>query len=395
MVLIIFFSIYSKPIKMNERKSPLSYQQLHQILEESFDYAEEYKILIVDDNPDDSELVLRKLQQSRVKFVSNVVKDKPSYEKALKTFLPDVVYCDFKIALDFDAVIAIRILKENYSYIPFVLVTGTLNEEVAAMCFSEGIDDYVLKSNMSRLPISLVNAVKKRKVELQKKEVYEKLVKTETQIRNFATNLNNVLEEERSRIAREIHDELGQQLTGLKMDISLLKKLKTADSVIVEKLDGMTNTVDFITQSVRKIATELRPGILDTLGLPPSIEWLGKEFEKRTRIKCELKLNVEEQKFEKNISTCFFRICQESLTNVSKHSGASKVFIRLEKDKDDLILKVTDNGKGITSEKMENPFSLGLVGMHERANIINANLLIISKKDAGTTVQLKVNIKRT
>jgi signal transduction histidine kinase len=376
------------------KKIPLSYQELNQVINRTDDQEEKFRILIVDDNPYDSELVVLKLKQSKIKFESKIVADKSSYEDALRTFLPDVVYCDFNISLDFNAVTAIRMLKENYSDVPFVLVTGALNEQVASMCFSEGIDDYVLKSNMNRLPISLINSISKRKIELQKKEAYEKLVKAETQVRNFATHLNQILEEERYRIAREIHDELGQQLTGLKMDIFLFKKLlNKPNTATTEKINGMTKSVDVIIQSVRKIATELRPGILDTLGLVPSIEWLGKEFEKKTRVKCKLDLNVKDQKFEKNISTCFFRICQESLTNVSKHSGASRVFIKVSQENNDLILKVSDNGRGIASEQIENPFSIGLVGMRERANIIDADLLIMSRKNAGTTVQLKSKLK--
>lgn len=377
---------------INPNKNHLSYKELQRI-DESFQHKEVFRVLVVDDNPYDSELVLRKLIQSNIKFIGKIVNDKPSYEKALKTFLPDVVYCDFKIALNFDAIIAIRILKELHSDIPFILVTGALNEQVAAMCFSEGIDDYVLKSNMSRLPVSLTNAINKRKIELQKKQAYEKLLRSESQVRKFATHLNHVLEEERYRIAREIHDELGQKLTGLKMDISQLKKSEKNDKDILQKSDEMIKEVDHIIQSVKKIATELRPGILDTLGLIPSIEWLGKEFEKRTHIKCRLDLDVAEQKFEKDFSTCFFRICQESLTNVSRHSGAKNVTISMQKNKGNLILKVADNGKGIEREKLENHFSIGLVGMQERANILGADLQITSKKRAGTTVRLEAAIK--
>jgi signal transduction histidine kinase len=378
---------------MKTGENILSYKKLQQLTGEGSDHTDIYKILIVDDNIFDSELMLRGLHhQSQIKFTSKTVTDKNSFEEAIKNFSPDVVYCDLNITPDFDGVDAVRTLKHDYPEVPFVLVTGALNEEVVSICVNEGIDDYVLKTNMSRLPVSLINAVKIRKIELQKKAAYEKLVNTEMQIRNFARHLNQVLEDERSSIAREIHDELGQQLAGIKIGLSTLKKPGYAGSDIEEKANGMMKDVDITIQSLRRIATGLRPGILDSLGLIPSIVWLGSEFEKKTQIKCLNTLHVTEQKFEKNISTCFFRICQEALTNISKHAGATEVNIRVDQDENELTLKVSDNGKGIASEKLENPFSMGLLGMRERAGIIGAHLLILSEKEQGTTIQLKTTL---
>jgi len=226
----------------------------------------------------------------------------------------------------------------------------------------------------------------------ERKKTHEKLVKSEIEIRNFAKHINYVLEEERSHIAREIHDELGQQLVGIKMGLSSFKKQNGSNIKTEKKVTGMMEDVDNTIQSLRKIATALRPGILDTLGLIPSIEWLIKEFKKRTSTNYTIELNVNKQKFEKNISTCFFRICQEALTNISKHADASEVIIHVSEYTNELVLKIEDNGKGILSEKLENPFSVGLVGMRERANIIGANLRITSKKGLGTAVVLIAKI---
>lgn len=236
--------------------------------------------------------------------------------------------------------------------------------------------------------------------ELQKAK--EELMKSEIQIRNFAAHLNKVLEEERAGLAREIHDELGQQLVGIKIGLSSLKQGNTVSedgspdvdspAWADEKINGMMQDVDNTLQSLRKIATALRPGILDTMGLIPSIKWLAKGFEKKTNIKCHFSPNTSQEKFEKNISTCFFRICQEALTNISKHAEASEVNIRVNQKENELIMKISDNGKGIATEKLENPFSMGLLGMRERANILGARLLIMSQKDLGTTIQLMANV---
>ncbi|MES2778351.1 MAG: PAS domain S-box protein [Bacteroidota bacterium] len=221
----------------------------------------------------------------------------------------------------------------------------------------------------------------------------DKLVKSEIQIRNFAQHLNKVLEDERSYIAREIHDELGQQLAGLKMGLSFYKKRDHEDSKIEEITNNLMKDVDNTIQSLRKIATELRPGILDTMGLIPSIHWLVKEFEKKTGIKCIIETSITEDLIERNISTCFFRICQEALTNISKHAEASEVGIEVNQNKDVLTLKIKDNGKGIANEKFENPFSMGLLGMQERANIIGAVLIIKSRENVGTIIQLSTKLK--
>lgn len=251
----------------------------------------------------------------------------------------------------------------------------------------------------------------------EKIKAEEKLVKSESQIRNFASHINKVLEDERAHIAREIHDDIGQQLAGIKIGLALLKKKqapfnspeggKLAHAALPlsggdggglgASLDGMMRDVDDTIQSLRKIATELRPGILDSLGLIPSIRWLAREFEKKTNIKCFIETQAKEQLFEKNLSTCFFRICQESLTNISKHANASEVIIEITQNppsggRGALVLSVSDNGKGISSEKLDNPFSMGLLGMRERANIIGGELQITSQKNKGTTIQLKAVI---
>jgi PAS domain S-box-containing protein len=216
---------------------------------------------------------------------------------------------------------------------------------------------------------------------------YEKLKARESEIRSFAMQLNNILEGERLRIAREIHDELGQQLTVLKM---LLTSMATGENLSVgarKIIADMKLSVDAARSSIRNLATDLRPGIIDTLGLAPSIEWLGKTFEAKSKIKCVMNLHVSEQNFEEKISITFFRICQEALTNIMKHSAATMVSIQMLQTQGSLSLKIADNGKGIGDEKLKNPFSLGLLGMRERAKLINAHFAIESNA-SGTTLYL-------
>lgn len=228
----------------------------------------------------------------------------------------------------------------------------------------------------------------------ERQKAKEKIIQSENQIRNFAKHLNKIQEEERAHIAREIHDELGQELVGIKIGLASFTKNILGPDEILDTTNEMIRAVDAAIQSMRKIATELRPGILDTLGLLPSLEWLAKEFERKSQHKCTFETNIlGELNIEKSISICVFRICQEALTNISKHANASEVKIRLFKEKNHLLMEVIDNGKGISGETLKNPFSMGLLGMRERAVNIGGEITIKSEKNKGTTIKLKTSIK--
>ncbi len=214
----------------------------------------------------------------------------------------------------------------------------------------------------------------------------EKLKISEAQVRKLAQHLNNVLEEERARIAREIHDELGQQLAGIKMGLFSLKKNAGNIELTEKRINEIVSDAENAIRSMRKISTQLRPGILDTLGLVPSISWIAQEFEKKSGIKCDLKINSNEAPLNSETSICFYRICQEAFTNISKHSGASSVKVEVEQTEKVFSLKISDNGKGFDNSKLENPFSIGLLGMRERAKNINASLEIESQPNNGTSI---------
>ena len=229
----------------------------------------------------------------------------------------------------------------------------------------------------------------------ERKEAFEKVLKSESEIRRFARQQNTIMEEERARIAREIHDEFGQQLTGLKMSLASLKKqLTTNPGNAEEVLAAVISDVDQSIQGLREFATELRPGILDTLGLFPSIGWLVKDFEKKNGIVASASFKVkEDMRLNDNLAICFFRICQEALTNVAKHSGGTHVHVEMEQIGGDMLsMKITDNGRGIVSDTINNPFSMGLLGMRERASLVGGELFISSYPGTKTTVHFLVNI---
>jgi PAS domain S-box-containing protein len=221
-----------------------------------------------------------------------------------------------------------------------------------------------------------------------RKENEEMLTRSQLEIRNFAGYLNKVLEDERSHIAREMHDEVGQQLSGIKMGLSLLVKEGALNDKLSLAATETTTLVDNAIKSMRNIATELRPGILDTLGLIPSLKWLCSEFEKKSGITCLFKSHADKDIFEKDLSTCYFRICQESLNNIFKHAGATKVNVTIEQSYEMLSLKIVDNGSGMSENSLRNPFSMGLLGMKERAYSIGGEVFVKSKLGAGTTIEI-------
>ena len=230
----------------------------------------------------------------------------------------------------------------------------------------------------------------------ERKRAEEALRASREQMRALAGRLQAVREEERTQIAREIHDELGGALTGLKIDFSLLTRTalkienETVRTSLLAGMNSMIKSIDATIQTVRRISMELRPGILDDLGLIAALEWQLKDFEKRTGIRCEFFPPVEDISLDADLSTALFRIFQEALTNVARHSGATEVRVRLRADADSSTLEVEDNGKGIEKEKTLSSKSLGLLGMRERAQMFGGRITVTGTPGIGTKVTVEI-----
>jgi PAS domain S-box-containing protein len=212
------------------------------------------------------------------------------------------------------------------------------------------------------------------------------------QSRNLAARLLSVREEERTRIAREIHDELGQSLTAVKIDLAWLAgRLPRRNAALLERIGSTLELADRIIQSVRRISTELRPGILD-LGLAAAVEWQAQEFQARTGIQCQLRLLAQEV-VAPDVSTALFRILQETFTNVARHSGATRAEVVLQKERNRLVLRIRDNGRGFDQADPTLSKSLGLLGIRERAAILGGRVNISSAPGKGTSVTVWVPLR--
>ena len=217
----------------------------------------------------------------------------------------------------------------------------------------------------------------------------EALRRSKEELHELATAANHLREQEKRAIARELHDELAQALTGLKMDVAWIKdKLPTPSKPIADKLNAMESLLDTTVAATRRISSDLRPMMLDDLGLLPATEWLVQNFMERTGIHCELAIANAELDLQEPYATTVFRILQESLTNIAKHAQASNVEITLARTDGELAISVRDNGVGFAPENPRKPNSYGLIGLRERAFLLGGKVQIDSAPGKGTVIDV-------
>ena len=236
----------------------------------------------------------------------------------------------------------------------------------------------------------------------QRKQAEQDLLESRKQLRELSSYLQTVREEERTRIARELHDELGQMLTAVKLDAMwLTTRLSGKQQGVAEKVASMSLLIDETLDAMRRVAADLRPVMLDDLGLAAAVEWLTEEFAKRTGIGIKLEMNVEQEQHDSpeecsldaDVATAAFRIVQESLTNVSRHAQAKQVLVLLKCANDRLLLRVSDDGKGIVTDHDNKRNSYGIIGMRERAHGLGGTLNFSSIPGKGTIVEVNMPVK--
>jgi two-component system sensor histidine kinase UhpB len=222
----------------------------------------------------------------------------------------------------------------------------------------------------------------------------DQLQDTVDRVRTLSQRLNVVREEERTKIARELHDELGVRLTCSKLDLARLQSLMRESMFprekMEEKIRSMIAEVDSTIASVQRLVAELRPGILDDLGLVAAIEWQCQDFERRSGIRCCCEAREGDIHLDGPRATAAFRICQEALTNVARHAKATSIRVLVEQVNGDLLLEIQDNGLGIPVEKLTDSASLGLLGMRERTASLGGQIEIAGRPGKGTTVILRL-----
>jgi signal transduction histidine kinase len=246
--------------------------------------------------------------------------------------------------------------------------------------------------------LEALNAELQQRIE-EGRRTQELLRKSTEQLRALSARLESIQEDERTKIAREIHDVLGQALTSLMLDISWLDEqvTKRQPPLPADRISGKLRSVlalaEDTIETVRRIAMELRPALLDDFGLVAAVEWQTQDFEERTGIPCQLSSRLREASVSTEVSTATFRILQEALANVARHAKASMVAVLLEENDGHLILKVEDNGRGARAEELSDLQSLGVLGMRERAALLGGGVEIAGAPGKGTTVTVKIPLQ--
>ncbi len=225
----------------------------------------------------------------------------------------------------------------------------------------------------------------------ERKRAEEELHISREQLRELSRRTRSVIEEERKRIARDLHDELGQELSLLQLDLGIIqKRLPPTEKDLLKRAKSMTALIDTAIRSVQKMSADLRPTLLDSLGLGAAAEWAVEEFQKRTKIRCRIVVEPSDLTLDAERSTALFRILQEALTNVLRHAMASTVVVHLAKHESEVQLSIKDNGRGIPALRIKDPKSTGLAGMRERVLPWGGNVAFSGRQGKGTEVIVTV-----
>jgi len=467
------------------------------------------KLLQLEDDIVDAELIGRFLRRAGLEFTTTVVSDKPGFLTALRSAEYDAILADNSLP-QFNSVDALKVLQKEAAGPAFILVTGTVSEEFAVDIIHKGADDYILKNNLARLPSAIMQAVEKKKMQKEKIDAEAELIKSERRYRtlfqrnlagiyqstidcnsafckilgysspdeirkmhsrdlhfsdeemsrfmarvhyekflsnyeitlrkkdgsavyvignislvennetdihtiegviiniterktaeedlkkinrelhDLSCHLQDIWEEERIKVARDIHDELGQQLTGLKMDVySLNKQIQSDDQVIKHKFSAILELIESTVDSVRKIAAHLRPGVLDDLGLVAALEWQSQEVQTRFGITINFLSDLAEIDAPPGIITGLFRIYQETLTNAAHYADVHVIESRLRMVNGRIILEIMDDGRDIDMSATRNT-NFGLLGIKERVFVMEGQYEFVHEPGKGTFLSVSV-----
>jgi signal transduction histidine kinase len=219
------------------------------------------------------------------------------------------------------------------------------------------------------------------------------LLRSQEELRELGAAAHAAREEEKSRIARELHDELAQSLTALQMDVAWCRqRIAAVEPATATKLGAMASVLDATVAATRRIAADLRPLMLDDLGLVPAVEWLAESFTERNGIPCELTVDAAEINLPGPHATAVFRIVQESLANVAKHAKASRVEVAITRNGKEVKLVIRDDGVGFSLQDPRKPASFGLLGLRERASLLGGTASVMSAPHAGTRIEVRLPV---
>lgn len=349
------------------------------------------RILHLEDSPVDHDLARLALQRAGLQFSMERVDTLEDFDRALAS-RPDIVLADYQLP-GFNALDAWQHVQEAglASQMPVILLSGAIGETAAVQAIQQGISDYLLKDSIGKLAHTITRALDIHQAHREREHAARELAASQQRLAELAEHLQSSIEQERSAIAREIHDDIGGALTAVKFDLAWLSRHSTS-----EPMDGHIRAASDMLQHAlgasQRIMLNLRPPILDQ-GLVPALQWLADSFSRRTGIPARLQARLEggtSSRASREVQLVAYRTAQESLTNITKYAQCSRVDIDIAEDRAALTLEVSDNGRGIQGAELEKPKSFGLKGLQERARMAGGWLDISSQPGRGTAITLTV-----
>ncbi|MDR7295650.1 signal transduction histidine kinase [Pelomonas aquatica] len=299
----------------------------------------------------------------------------------------DAIISDFNLP-GFSGLQVLEAVKARQLATPFILVSGEIGEDTAVAAMRNGASDYLLKNNLNRLAPALLHAIEAAENERARAAADHELVKSKQRLHELAGHLQTSVELERAAIAREIHDDVGGSLTALKFDLAWIDR-HAQEPEVRQRVAAALETVSSAIDASQRIMHNLRPAILEQ-GLVAALQWMTARFERRTGIEASLRVGDERLALPPGVPLVAYRTAQEALTNVSKHSQATKVGIELSLDSGVLTLEICDNGKGIAAGDLAKERSFGIRGLHERAATVGGWVDLSSTPGHGTSLILTV-----
>lgn len=341
--------------------------------------GEPVRLLVVEDSELDYELLLRSLRRQQFDPHAIRVEDAGGLQAALADGPWDAVISDHHLPR-FSSADALRIIRSDSANLPFIIVSGNIGEDAAVAAIQAGADDYLIKGRLARLGPALRSAMSAGAARRGRTAAQEALAASEQRLRALTDHLHQAVEAERAEIAREVHDDVGGMLTALRFDLSWIER--HGDDAIRGRAHQGLETLNQAVEAVHRILRNLRPPALEA-GIVAALEFLVSQFESRTGINTHLDCNRESIDVCEQVAITVYRVAQESLTNIGKHSQAAHARLDLVLQDDMLSLEISDDGVGIRSEDLDKPGSFGLRGLIERARQANGWLEIAAGKRRG------------
>jgi signal transduction histidine kinase len=347
------------------------------------------RVLIIEDSENSFLLLLRELRKGGYEPVSRRVQTEETMRAALQEEGWDLILSDHEMPF-FSAPAALAVFQERGMDIPFIIVSGAIGEELAVAVMKAGANDFIMKKNMARLIPAVQRELRDAENRRERRKAEEELKERYREIQILSGRILHAFEEERSRLARELHDEIGQALTVVTLDLQYLQmKLSSAEPSLQDKIVSSLQLLEHTLDYVRRQIVALRPPSLDNIGLVEVVREMARELGSRAGLTIEIQEKGFSGRLSADIETALYRCIQEALTNTVRHAGATKVTLELLKNSHGVSVDIQDDGKGFDSGHLKlHCKGVGLAGIRERVNLLGGKLQIKAAPGKGVRITI-------